>query len=256
MSGAGAPQYAVDHSYEIAGEVEKPRLPGRVVLRPSVDDVLAAAAADLFLHAQACVRAFGAFHLAMGYGPEEHRLILRLMTDPNYRDLPWPETHLWSVCEPRVHVGDESHSHTHLADLVLDAGGMPEEHAHPLPAHLPDAEDRYDAELTAHLGRREPGHDRLDCVMLPASATALRGTDDPLGRLVGSSEDGSRVRLTARAVRGARLVMVVGTGRDAEAVVRGVESDPGRVGVTPVGGELRWYLDHRACGGDNLEDLA
>ena len=246
----------MDQSYEIAGEIEKPRLPGRVVLRSSQDDALAAASADLFLQAQACVRAFGAFHLGMGYGPEEHRLLLRLMTDPNYRDLPWSRTHLWSVTEARVPVGDDRHSHTHLGELVLGASDMPDDQAHPLLGHLHDAEARFEAELREHLGQREPGHDRFDCVVLPLEERALRGTVDPMDRLVGPSEDGSLVGLTVRALRGARMVMVLGTGREAEPVVRAAEADHGLVGVAPVGGELRWYLDHRACGGDNLEDMA
>ncbi len=245
----------MDQSYEIAGEIDRPRLPGRVVLRPSLDDALEAAAADLYLQAHACVRAFGEFHLAMGYGPEEHRLLLRLMTDPNYRELPWSRTHLWSVAEPRVAVGDERHSHTHLAEMILAASDMPEDQAHPLLGHLHDAEARFEAEIRAHLGRREPGHDRFDCVLLPLDGPALRGTVDPLDRLVGPTEDGSGVGLTVRTLRGARLVMVIGTGRDAQAVVRAAESDHATVGILPVGGELRWYLDHRACGGDNLEDL-
>lgn len=245
----------MDQSYEIAGEIEKPGLPGRVILRPSMDEALDAAAADLFLQAQACVRAFGEFHLGMGYGPEEHQLLLRLMTDPNYRDLPWSRTHLWSVAEPRVAVGDERHSHTHLADMVLAATDMPDDQAHPLLGHLHDGDARFEAELRAHLGRREPGHDRIDCVLLPLAERAVRGLLDPMDRLVGPNEDGSLVGLTARAVRGSRLVMVLGVGREAEGIVRFVEAQPSSVGIVPVGGELRWYLDHRACGGDNLEDL-
>lgn len=243
----------MEGSYELAGEVERPRLPGRVVLRPSLDDALGAAAADLFMQAQACVRAFGAFHLGMGYGALEHRLLVRLMTDPNYRDLPWSRTHLWSVSEARVPVGDERHSHTHLEEMVLAATDMPADQAHPVPGHLHDAVERYEAELLGQLGQREPGHDRLDCVVLPPDPGVLRGIDDPVGRLVGSSEDGSLVALTARALRGARLVMVLGAGRGAMGVVRAAEADHGSVGVAPVGGELRWYLDHRACGADNLE---
>jgi 6-phosphogluconolactonase/glucosamine-6-phosphate isomerase/deaminase len=246
----------MDQSYEIADEVIPPGLPGRVVLRPSLDAALEAAAADLFLQAHACVRAFGDFHLAMGYGPGEHRLIVRLMTDPNYRDLPWSRTHLWSLAEHRVAVGDERHSHTHLREMVLEASDLPVDQAHPLQAHLHDAEDRFEAELREHLGQREPGHDRIDCVVLPPEGAMLRGWNDPLGRLVGASEDGDRVGLTARAIRGGRFVMVLATGDDSAPLVRSLAADHGAVGVVPLGGELRWYLDHRACGAENTEDPA
>lgn len=244
----------MDQSYEITEEVAPPHLPGRAILRPSQDAALEAAAADLFLQALACVRAFGAFHLAMAYGPSEHRLIVRLMTDPNYRDLPWSRTHLWSLAEERVAAGDDRHSHTHLREMILGASDLPDDQAHPLPAHLHDAEDRYEAELRAHLCQREPGHDRIDCLLIPADPALLRGWSDPLDRLVGASDDGTRVGLTARALRGGRFLMVVATGHDAAPLVRAVSEDHASVGIVPDGGELRWYLDHRACGAENTEN--
>lgn len=243
----------MDGSYELGVEVAAPAVPGRAVLRPSVDAAIEAAAADLFLQASACVRAFGEFHLAMAYGPAEHRLIVRLMTDPNYRDLPWSRTHLWSVGEARVAPGDERHSRTHLAELVVGASDLPEDQLHAPDAHLPDADERYEARLREELGRREPGHDRLDCVLLPAEAAWLRGVSDPLDRLVGVSEDGGRVAMTARMLRGSRLLMVLGLGGPAEHAVRASAADHGTVGIVPDGGELRWYLDHRACGIENTE---
>jgi hypothetical protein len=243
----------MDQSYEMDAEVTAPRLPGRAVVRPSMDAAFEAAAADLFLQAHACVQSFGEFHLAMGYGPLEHRMVVRLMTDPNYRDLPWSRTHLWSLGEPRVAVGDERHSHTHLRELIVDASGMPEDQAHAIQAHLPDADARYEAELREHLGRRVPGHDRLDCVMLSPEPAGLRGTEDPLGRLVGVGGDG-RVRLTTRTLRGARFLMVLAVGHDAAPLVRAAAESAGAVGIAPDGGEMRWYLDHRACGSENTEN--
>lgn len=242
--------------YEITSDPVAPALPGRVLLRPSVDEVMASAASDVYLQATACVRAFGDFHLAVAYGAMTERLLVRLMTDPNYRALPWERTHLWSLGEERVGPGDERHSHGHLSGLVVDGSGMPEEQAHAIQAHLHDAEVRYEGELREHLGQREAGHDRLDCVVMQADAEALRGLTDPLDRLVGASEDGRRVGLTARALRGARLVMVLAMGAPARPVLEAMSGDHAGVGVAPVGGELRWYLDRRACGQENAEDPA
>lgn len=257
-SGAVSPQYTpMSQPYELGADVVAPVLPGRAVVRPSVDEAVAAAASDVFLQAQACVRAFGEFHLAMGYGPDEHRVVVRLMTDPNYRDLPWSRTHLWSVMEERVDPADPRHSHSALRDLLLGVSDMPEEQMHPLMGHLHDAEARYEARLRERLGVREAGHDRLDCVLLgavTAGVAGLGGLVDPLDRLVGSSEDGVWVGMTGRLIRGSRLVGVLATGETGGAVVRGVVG--GRVGLVPQAGELRWYLDHRACGSENLENPA
>lgn len=242
--------------YEITEEARAPGVPGRALVRPSVDEALAAACADLYLQAGACVRSFGQFHLAMGYGPDEHRLVVRLMTDPNYRELPWSRTHLWSLREQRVPMGDDRHSQTHLQELILHGSDLPAEQAHPMPAHLHDAEARYESELCEHLSRREPGHDRLDCVVVPSDPAVLRGLDDPLGRLVGPTEDGLRVGMTARLLRASRLVMVLATGDQAGGVLRKVADTPSGVGIVPTSGELRWYLDRRACGSENLENPA
>ena len=58
-----------DSSYALEPRPNPPRLPGEVIQRPSADDALDSLAADLVLHASACVRNFGDFHLALSGGP-------------------------------------------------------------------------------------------------------------------------------------------------------------------------------------------
>ncbi len=239
--------------YELETGPVAPPLPGSVVVRPSLDDAVAAAAADVMMQAHACVRGFGDFHLAMPAGEAAHHLILRLMTDPNYRGLPWSRTHVWATRERRIGPGDAGHWLAEVGEMLLHGSDLPSEQIHGIHGHLHDADARYERELCAALGEREPGHDRLDCVVLPATETAVRAHEDPMGRLVGPTEDGDGVGLTGRAIRGSRLVMVVGTGVGAKPVLDRFGTDADAVGVVPDGGLLRWYLDRAALGHENLE---
>ncbi len=85
--------------YELAPGVNAPELPGRVVLRESVEETLDAAASELFVLSLDCVRAFGDFHLALSVSPSLEGLFQRLLVDPKFRSLPWNRTHLWLACE-------------------------------------------------------------------------------------------------------------------------------------------------------------
>ena len=45
--------------YELEAETEKPDLPGSVIVRDTVDDVIDVLCADMFIQAKSCVRGFG-----------------------------------------------------------------------------------------------------------------------------------------------------------------------------------------------------
>ncbi len=144
----------------------KPNLPGSVVIRPSADDLIDAIASELLLHATSCVRKFGDFHLALSGGSTPLPLYRRLMYDPVYRQLPWKRTHLWIVDERRVPFEDERSNFREIEDLIVHQADIPREQVHPMHATEPDADVRYERELARVLFFREPGHDRLDYVLL------------------------------------------------------------------------------------------
>ena len=222
-------------------------------MRPSLDEAIAAAAADLMMQSLACVREFGAFHVAVPGDGAGQQLVLRLMTDPNYRALPWSRTHVWATAERRIGPEDAGHWMGMVGEMLLHGTDLPEEQVHAIPGHLHDADARYEGVLCETLGAREPGHDRLDCVVLPGTEAAVRGHEDPMGRLVGPTEDGEAVGLTGRAIRGSRFVMVMAPGASSRAVLDRAAGGAGVVRVAPDGGLLRWYLDRAALGYENLE---
>ncbi len=264
----------------------KPKLPGSVVVRPTPDDVLDAAAADFLIQAQNCVRTFGDFHLAVSMTGTE-ALLRRLMYDPALRELPWKRTHLWMVDEWDVPADDPRRLFPLLKELVVEPSDIPLDQVHAMPVaadvpavakgkqaeRSPEPPDvRYEARLREFLGWREKGHDRLDCVLLggvgtigPTSNGAARtnGADERLVRTVPAKALGATadlVTMTTRMLRGSRLVSVVALGSEHRSLVEQAAgsaeknysvSDAAREfprsGLVPFVGELRWYLDADAC---------
>ncbi len=258
--------HPMSEPYEIAPELPKPRLPGEVVVREEVADLIDAITADLLVQAKACVRSFGDFHLALSGGSTPEPLYRRLMYDPRMRGFPWKKTHLWQVDERCVHEDDDLRNWTMIAGLLLEHSDIPPEQAHPMPVLEADGDERYEQELREALEWREKGHDRLDYVLLGMgtdlhTASLFPGSmalDARAGRLV-VFNDGpgvvppKRMTLTFEMLNASRFlgVMVTGEGKR-EAVARlargGLDTASAPVrGVQPVGGVLRWYLDGGAC---------
>lgn len=257
-----------------------------MVVRPTPDDVLDAAAADFLIQAQNCVRTFGDFHLAVSMTGTE-ALLRRLMYDPALRELPWKRTHLWMVDEWDVPGDDTRRLFPLLQELIVEPSDIPLDQVHAMPVGAdtpavlkgkqsektpatPDA--RYEARLREFLGWREKGHDRLDCVLLGGVAVTgpvtngivrTNGSDDRLVRTVPAKTLGSAVDLvtmTTRMLRGSRLISVVALGSEQRSLIEHAAGKTKinyattdaarefpRSGLVPFLGELRWYLDADAC---------
>jgi 6-phosphogluconolactonase len=236
-----------------------------VIVRETSDDLIDAAAADLFFHAHNCVRTFGDFQLALSGGSSPEPLYRRLMYDPQLRDLPWKRTHLWVVDERRVPFDDDRSNFKMIRDTLVFQSDIPREQVHPINAMSPTADSEYEQELRSVLEWREKGHDRLDYVLLglgedghTASLFPHSPALDARGRLVLINEGPTvtppgRVTMTFELINAARFIGVYAPGakkRGAVArLVAGGESvaDLPISGVAPIGGELRWYLDREAC---------
>jgi len=250
----------------------RPNLPGTVVLRATPDEAIDAAAADFLIHAVNCVRSFGDFHLAIATDAGVEPLLRRLMYDPSSRDLPWSRVHLWLLDELICPDGSASDRATALDELVVQPSGIPSNQVHAINTSEQSPEDAYEAQIREHLGWREKGHDRLDCVLFGVDdhfSSFIRNkgpgvNSTPADRLVATIQDGSerrRVTMTARLVDAARLIGVVALGEQCRpiltvAIARDATMmhphDPRQIlfaNKAPLGGELRWYLDSAACPG-------
>jgi 6-phosphogluconolactonase len=243
-----------------------PSLPGSVSVQRTKDQVIDSVAADLMVHAMNCVRTFGDFHIALSGGSTPFPLYERLMYDPNLRTLPWARTHLWIVDERCVPFDHEKSNYRQIRDIIVDHSGIPAEQAHPMAAMLPDAAERYERELREHLGWREKGQDRLDFVLLGMgddghTASLFPGHEvlDERDRLVAKCigprvTPPDRITMTYPLINAARFVAVMLCGASkVKTVARVALGNEDRhvlpiLGVRPLAGELKWYLDAAAAG--------
>lgn len=249
-------------------EPAKPNLPGAVVVRPDPDQVLDALGADLTLHAINCVRTFGDFHLALSGGGTPFPLYRRLMIDPHYREFPWRRTHLWIVDERKVPFDHEKSNWRQIDETIVQHSDIPPEQVHPMLATRDDADVLYEEALRQTLVWREKGQDRLDFVLLgmggdghtaslfPRSQALMEQKTSPRFVLNNRGPEVTppdRVTMTFNLINAARFIAVlcVGEGKKSmlSRVAAGAESsdDLPILGVKPLAGELRWYLDHAAC---------
>lgn len=252
-----------------------PDLPGTVVVRDDVDALIDAAAADLLIHAFNCVRAFGDFHIALSGGSTPEPLYRRLMYDPRYRELPWKRTHLWVVDERRVPFDDERSNFKLISELLGEHAGIPPEQVHPIFAMSETADADYERLLQQTLAWREPGQDRLDYVLLGMGADGHTASIFPRSPALEAWRSGGRiaerlvlinegptvappgrVTMTYRLINASRFVSIMVTGESKRETVERVArsrydedafEDLPVLGVHPVAGELRWYLDAGAC---------
>lgn len=264
-----APYEAIPIGRAKLSSARKPALPGTVVVRDLADDLIDSLAADLLFHAKSCVRTFGDFHLALSGGSTPEPFYRRLMYDPNYRDLPWKRTHLWIVDERRVPFDDDRSNFKMIRETLVIHSDIPQEQVHPIPATLDDADTRYETELKDVLAWREKGHDRLDYALMGMGAdghTASLFPHSPAldsrGRLVlinagPAVTPPDRVTMTFDLLNASRFLAVMVTGEKKRDTIRRVTeasrqptpaiADLPILGLKPLGGELRWYLDAAAC---------
>jgi len=250
----------------LAPRPPRPKLPGEVLVREGVDDLIDAIAADLLFQARACVRAFGDFHLALSGGSTPEPLYRRLMYDPRLRDFPWKKTHLWQVDERCVPEDDERRNWKMIGDILLDHSDIPRAQAHPMPVLEEGGDEQYERQLREALEWRERGHDRLDYVLLGMgadlhTASLFPGSpalEAPAGRLTVFNEGPTvtppkRMTLTYEMLNASRFLCVMVTGAGKREAISRIVAGPIEareapiLGVRPLGGVLRWYLDRAAC---------
>ncbi|MBM4111839.1 MAG: 6-phosphogluconolactonase [Phycisphaerae bacterium] len=243
-----------------------PPLPGTVLAADTAERLHERLAADLIAQALNCVHRFGDYHLALSGGSTPMPFYERLMTDPNYRLMPWRRTHLWIVDERRVPFEDEKSNYRHIHEIIAEHADIPAAQVHPIPAMEEDAAAQYERALRESLGWRERGQDRLDFVLLGMGDNGHTASLFPMTRVLDERErwvglcDGPtvtpppRVTMTYPLINAARFVgvLVVGANKAEmiSRVARGKEDyhELPIKGIQPLAGELRWYLDRAACG--------
>lgn len=238
--------------YALEPDPDLPGLPGEAVIREHEDQLLDVLVADVYLHALQCVQRFGDFHLALSPGRFQERLCLRLMTDPQVRELPWKRTHLWAVHDRPDPVWGSTF--TAVLDLLEDHSGIPDSNLHAPDLGDADPAGEYERRFQERLAWREKGHDRLDLAVLgldPAGGVAgMGGEIGSSDRLFvstggGAGEGAAGVTMTTRLLNATRLIALAAVGPESTGAVRDAGAEPSV--PRPIGGSLRWYLDRAAC---------
>jgi len=232
--------------YDLERPVNAPDLPGEVFVHQCEHDAVGALAADLLLHAHNCVRAFGDFHLCLSGDDEIEPALLRLLTDPAYRELPWRRTHLWRFA---AGAADPSAGNDLIHETITIHADLPPEQAHAIDVSRPDAAAWYERELRETLAWREKGHDRLDCALLtPGALPADWANGEDADALVRTYAE--RVACTRRLINASRLIVMFATGERSRGPIAEATMDAHPMSaLDPIGGVLRWRLDEEACGG-------
>lgn len=237
------------------------RLRGEAVVRADEDAAIDAVLADLYIHAQNCVRAFGSFQLALTGSARAEPSLRRLLYDPSFRDFPWAMTQVWLAEDFDLPEEHERRAWPRVRDLIVACSGIPESQAHAIEVRAPDAAAAYARDLRGVLEWRSKGHDRLDFVLLMLGEAGhidghLGGGQTPDLCDEWADTDGTRaVGLSATAINAARCVAVLAAGEPLRASLAELESSlrrPPGAGLAPhlrpLGGELRWYVDRASCG--------
>jgi len=249
-------------------------LPGRVVIKPDADDLVDALAHDLIIAAMQAVNQRGEFHLALSGGSTPRQLFRRLATDPDLRNFPWPDTHIWVVDERCVDLEDDHANWRMMREHLLDHVTTPAEQLHPIPALENRADETYARTLHDVLPVRDSaGIPRLDFVLLgmgddghTASLFPNTGALIEHQRLIMFNDGQSiapprpRVTMTYPILNAARAIAVLVAGQAKHQALRQVAEHLARQsGPTPdlpitaihpahSDADLTWYLDNQAAG--------
>lgn len=151
----------------VVPEIPVPNLPGSVIVRDSVTELVEEMGIDLLTHALNCVRAFGDFHIALSAGKTPVPLYLHLMIDPTCRAIPWRKSHLWVVNEQlNNQPPDNLPNWNCIAGYFAQHAGIPDRQQHPINNQSLTPHHDYESEIRKSLEWRERGHDRLDYILL------------------------------------------------------------------------------------------
>ena len=135
------------------------------------DALAKGAAVELLRLARQSVAEHGIFTVALAGGSTPRKLYTLLGSDPEFRDFPWDETHLFFGDERHVPPSHIDSNYLMVSTTLLASGLVPAANVHRVRAELPDANMAaldYDVEVHSFFtpGMRQGSLPRFDVILL------------------------------------------------------------------------------------------
>jgi 6-phosphogluconolactonase len=245
-------------------------LPGVVHVEGEREQVFDALGQALLQAANEAIEARGQFHLALSGGGSPEPFYKQLATDPQFRAMPWQQTHLWLVDERRVPESDERSNMAMIRQALADHVPTPSRQVHPMPVMEQDPATLYEQALGQHVGAVDDAPPKLDFILLgmggdchTASLFPHSPANQITDRWVAVNEGEAvtppdRVTMTFPLINAGRQVAVLVLGDSKFEPLRRIEQQMDEVGrdattlpitgINPTAGSLHWYLDAAAAG--------
>lgn len=239
-------------------------LTGPSIVRDDVYDLYHDLASAIMLAAEQAIERRGAFHLALSGGSTPEQFYMRLVTDVDYRAMPWRQTHVWIVDERRVPESDDRSNMRMIRQTLTDHVPIRSRQVHPMPVLSSQPADEYEAAL-----RQEVADGRLDFVLLgmgddchTASLFPRSPALDIRDRWIAINAGPAvtppdRLTMTYPLLNSARELGVLVTGAKKTAALERISNQLRHhgpdaaampiTGVQPEDGAITWYLDTAAA---------
>jgi 6-phosphogluconolactonase len=236
---------------------------------PDADALAKGAAVRLLSLAHEAVAERGIFTLALSGGSTPRKLYTLLGSDPEFRDFPWDETHLFfgdERCVPPSHIDS---NYLMVSTTLLSSGLVPAAHVHRVRAELPDANMAaldYDVELHGFFteGIRINGVPRFDAILLGMGPDGHTASLFPDSKALEEKErwvvanwvekfKSARITFTFPVLNAARAILLLVAGADKAETLRDVlvtsrnELRFPVQRVQPADGVKSWLLDRAAA---------
>ena len=242
-------------------------LPGEVHVGKSADDLYDDLALALMEVAIAAVKDRQVFHLALSGGATPEPFYMRLVIDPRFRVIPWPQTHIWIVDERCVPDDDDCANIKMIREALIEHLPMLSRCVHPIPVMSDDPAGEYETELRSIFQQHAPRQNipQLDFVLLGMGddghtaslfpqSPALNETQKLIAINQGPTvTPPNRVTMALPLLNAAHHLAVLVTGSKKTAALHRVAEQwqnhgPDAqqfpvTGIDPSDGELTWYLD-------------
>ncbi|MCX5658867.1 MAG: 6-phosphogluconolactonase [Planctomycetota bacterium] len=165
------------------------RLPGEVHVAPDADLLYDDLASAMLGSAIDAIGKRGVFHVALSGGKTPEPFLIRLVTDPRFRHIPWQHAHLWLVDERRVPYADDRSNWKMIKETLADHVPMKARQLHPMPVEGNDPAGEYEQELRRVFAKpayvAPPQPDELARKASPATPAPVKPAPaaDPIPRL-------------------------------------------------------------------------